>query len=77
MSRMLAISDSAYHNLARTAEAQGFENVEAFLENWATDSPLAVRQAAIDRIFKLQAEMASKYGSHPDSTELIRQDRSR
>lgn len=77
MSRTLSISDGAFDSLARSAEAQGFPSVEAFLENWAADSPLAARQAAVDRITKLHAAMAAKYGPQADSTELIREDRNR
>ena len=77
MSKTLAISDAAYSQLAQKAEAQGFTSVEAFLEQWANGSVGSARRETVDRILKLQAEIAAKHGPFPDSTGSIREDRDR
>jgi len=78
MSRTLTISDKLYQRLEAEALARGFENVEQLLEDHASNgSDFSQRRAVVDNIDRLRNRMFAMYGEMPDSTELIREDRSR
>jgi hypothetical protein len=77
MSKTVTLSDAIYDRLSRAAAEHGLPNIEALLIEWMESSGAATRRETITRIRILHGEMAAKYGPQPDSTDLIREDRSR
>jgi hypothetical protein len=82
MSHTLTISDDLYARLETTARQQGV-SIEELLQRWPLsdqtdwDRDLRARRDAVQRSRELYAELAARYGSFPDSTDLVREDRAR
>jgi len=86
MSRTITVSDHVYERLEAEARARGMKSIEQLLEQLPQHSqkPLTItpeelqqRQAAVARIDAIYEEMRRKYGTMPDSVDLIREDRER
>ena len=78
MSRTLTISDELYSRLEEEARARGFSSVEQLLEQWsASQAEAPHRKEVVRQIDILRHQLFAKYGQMPDSTRLLRQDRSR
>jgi hypothetical protein len=78
MSHELVIPDSLYSRLEEAARLRGLNNVEQLLEAWqAEEAELRQRRAVVREIDKLRERLFATYGEMPDSTDLIREDRSR
>lgn len=82
MYQSITLSDMLYQKLQTTAQNDGFESLEEFLQKlievWqAQRKELARRQAQVRRIDEMRARLLESYGEMQDSTELIRADRER
>jgi hypothetical protein len=78
MSRTLTIPDALYTRLESTARARGFSSIEQLLEVWQShEDTLRHRQEVVARIDALRERLFATYGTFPDSTEGIREDRAR
>ena len=78
MSRTLRISNELYERLDADARTRGFANVEGMLEAQTSDAfDLQQRQAAVRRIDGLRKRLFATYGEIPNSTDSIRDDRTR
>jgi hypothetical protein len=78
VSRTLMIPDALYARLESTARASGFDSVEQLLEVWqAREDTLRHRQQIVAQIDALRERLFSIYGTFPDSTEYVREDRAR
>lgn len=78
MSKTLTLPNELYDRLEKTAQQQGFENVEELLEAWQTEADeREQKQRAVDEIDALREKLFLKYGEMPDSAELLREDRER
>ena len=78
MSRTLTISDELYDRLEAEAQARGLASIEHLLEERERhEANFSQRAAVVQRIDELRESLFAKYGQMPDSTELLREDRSR
>jgi hypothetical protein len=92
MSRTLTIPDALYQRLEAAARSRGLESVERLIEQWDLPTPagpppaaparpdeaeLRRRDEVVRRIDELRERLFLKYGTMPDSTDLIREDRER
>ena len=83
MSQTLTISDDLYTKLKTTAQEQGYESIEALIEEWlANQATWLYRQELAQRELVQQIEVVREklfdtYGETADSLDLIRADRSR
>lgn len=75
MSQTLTISDELYVRLEHSARQQGFDSVEQLLDTWLR--MVEDRKVTVQRIDALRARLFKSYGTMPDSTELVREDRQR
>lgn len=74
----LTISDALYQRLVAEAEVRGFQSVEQLLEERAENGvSVAHRAAVVSDIDDLRTRLFEQYGEMPDSTNLIREDRTR
>jgi hypothetical protein len=79
MSYTLTLSDPLYTKLEKVARQCGF-SIEQLLETWqppTITSSLHQRRETVKRIIALRDRIAATYGTLPDSTDLIREDRMR
>ena len=77
MSRTLTISDELYARLEKEAHIRGL-SIEHLIEEWErNEANLLQRKDVVRQIDSLRGHLFSKYGEMPDSTELIREDRTR
>ncbi len=78
MTQTLAISDTLYAQLEAAARERGCHGIEQLLEAWQErERELRQRRQVVDQINARRARLFASYGEMPDSTELIREDRSR
>lgn len=77
MSRSLSLPDELYDCLAAEASSEGLPSIEALLRRISDSFSARQRRKAVARVFEIQEELYRKYGEQPDSTPLIREDRSR
>lgn len=75
MSQTLTISDELYVRLEHSARQQGFDSVEQLLDAW--QHMAEGRKVTVQRVDALRARLFKTYGTMPDSTELVREDRER
>ena len=82
MSQNLTISDDLYRRLDITARGRGL-SIEELLRSWTLygtgdiASDLRARRDAIQRSVALYEQLQAHHGLFPDSTDLLREDRSR
>jgi hypothetical protein len=82
MSHTLTISDDLYAQLGTIADQRGM-SIEELLRRWLLtdqdqrDGDQRARQVAVQRSRELYAELEARYGTFPDSTDLLREDRAR
>lgn len=78
MSHNLVISDELYQRLLADAEARGLKSVQQLLEEPSENGvDVASRAAVVRDIDGLRERLFGRYGEMPDSTSLIREDRTR
>lgn len=80
MSYTLTLSDPLYTKLENVARQQCGFSIEQLLDTWqppTTTSSLPQRRDIVKRITALRNRMAATYGTLPDSTDLIREERMR
>jgi hypothetical protein len=86
MSRTITVSEQVYQRLAAAAKASGYSNIEQLLEQLPlpriehdplTEDELQRRREVVARTDEIYEELSRKYGTMPDSVELIREDRER
>ncbi len=78
MSQTVTIPDALYIRLEQTAHARGFSNIAQLLEVWQShEDTLCHRQEVVARIDALRERFFVTYGVFPDSTEDVREDRTR
>lgn len=78
MSHTLTLSDELYQRLETEARNRGLGSVERLLAEIGTDgNAREERRKAVGRIDTLRDALRGRYGELPDSTDLIRTDRSR
>ncbi|MGH8065285.1 MAG: hypothetical protein ACRERE_08625 [Candidatus Entotheonellia bacterium] len=78
MSRTVTIPDALYIRLEQTAHARGFSSIAQLLAVWQShEDTLRHRQEAVARIDALRERLFATYGVFQDSTEEIREDRTR
>ena len=74
------ISENLYSHLEREAQQSGYRTIEQLLEAKHVP-PLSPedlqRREAVFQIEHLQKRFSAKYGTMPDSADLIREDRER
>ena len=75
MNHTLTVSEETFAHLQRETKARGFETVEQLLEECHGGANR--RREVVQRIDALREYLKDKYGTMPDSTELIREDRDR
>jgi hypothetical protein len=83
MSQTLTVPDDLYARLDAAARRRGL-SIEDLLRTWqaehdagAMSDELRYRRVAVARLENLRSELASRVGEMPDSTDLIRADRTR
>lgn len=83
MSQTLTISDDLYATLAERARRHGV-SIEDLLRMWpddtrtdGTDEGMQARRYAVQCSSALYEQLAARYGTFPDSTGLLRDDRAR
>ncbi|HEV3470641.1 MAG TPA: ribbon-helix-helix protein, CopG family [Pyrinomonadaceae bacterium] len=77
MSRTLTISDELYDRLEKEARMRGV-SIERLIEEWERSGAALLQRTGIVReIDDLRERLFSKYGEMPDSTDLVREDRTR
>lgn len=77
MGQTLTISDELYERLMAEAAARG-QTIEQLLEQHAQNgTDLQSGAETVKQIDQLRNHLFSKYGKMPDSTPLIREDRTR
>lgn len=82
MNHTLTLSGQLYEQLESTAQSNGFNSIEEFIQKlievWQTRvEELRRRQEQVRRINELREQLFAKYGTMSDSVELIRSDRER
>lgn len=77
MSHTLTLSDELYQQLQVEAQNRGLGSVEQLLAEIGTEELRQERKEEIRRIDSLRERLRARYGELPDSTELLRADRSR
>ena len=78
MSHTLIISENLYKKLKTTATEQGYESIEALIEEWfAKQEAELYRQEIVRQINTVREKLFDVYGETADSIDLIRTDRSR
>jgi hypothetical protein len=78
MQRDLRISEALYEGLESAVRRHGLESIEQLLQMWQKqDVERLAREAVVRNIDALRSELQRKYGEMPDSTGLVREDRSR
>ena len=77
MSHTLTLSDELYDHLEVEAQNRGLGSVEELLAEIGTEELRRERGEVVRRIDALRERLRADYGELPDSTELLRADRSR
>lgn len=77
MSRTLVIPDQLYARLAAEARSEGLAGVEDLLQKLVGALPRRARRGQVEQVRAVHERLRHKYGELPDSTPLIREDRSR
>ena len=78
MSKTLVVSDDLYERLEQAAHRRGLQSIHQLLESWQMpEEALHKRREAVERIDTLRGRLFRDYGKMPDSTDLIREDRTR
>jgi hypothetical protein len=78
MSQTLTIPNDLHSRLAATARRRGFPSVEKLLEYWQQhEDELHRRREVVSRIDELRQRLQATQGEFSDSTDLLREDRSR
>jgi predicted CopG family antitoxin len=77
MSRTLTISDELYTRLEQEAQMRGV-SIEHLIEEWKRhEANLLLRKDVVREIDTLREHLFSKYGEMPESSDLVREDRTR
>lgn len=78
MSQTITLSDDLYTKLQLTAREQGYESIEALIEEWFNRRAAWLhRQEIVQQIEVVRDKLFHTYGETADSINLIRADRSR
>ena len=77
MSRTVVIPDQLHERLSRIALSDGLGNVEELLMKMSDSSSDEDRHQAVEEIRGCRRRLQARYGEMPDSTDLVREDRSR
>ena len=78
MGKTLSLPDDLYDRLENAAHQKGLKNIEQLLESWQiAEDDLLKRRETVDKIDALRNRLFQRYGQMPDSTDLIREDRTR
>ena len=77
MSKTLEIPDEVYSRLQAEAARRGLVDVVQFLEVVSSAPERGQASSVFDDINAFRERLRAKYGTFPDSGELIREDRER
>ena len=77
MSKTIDIPDEVYSRLEAEAARRGLGDVVQLLEAVSSAVPNVQRSSVFDEIHVFRERLRAKYGTFPDSVELIREDRER
>ena len=77
MSRTVVIPDQLHERLSRVAHSEGLDSVEELLMKMSDSPSDQDRHQAVEEIRSFRQRLQTRYGEKPDSTDLVREDRSR
>ena len=78
MDHTFTISETLYLKLQHYLQLYNLNNIEQLLEVWLiAEEEKRLRQETVRQIDTLRQTLFQRYGQMPDSTQLLRTDRSR